>query len=241
MDQVGGSLEHIQAVSAVSAVTRRLMDHFTSGALPAGSRLPSERSLATELGVGRSAVREALAALELLGVVTVRPGSGTYLKGTESELLPQTLSWGILLSRPSTTDLTAVRRVLELEITRLACLNGTDEQLAVLGACIARQRETMDDIPRHLIADVGFHQGLAAAAGNALIADLLSTVRSLTRVFTDRAVNTLPLLELSVTQHEVIYEALRARDLTGAQQAMSAHLDSVEERLRSYVRDDEAS
>nr|WP_235472331.1 GntR family transcriptional regulator [Frigoribacterium sp. Leaf44] len=57
-----------------------------------GSRLPPERQLAERLGVGRSAVREALAALEILGIVTVRPGSGTYLRDQTSELLPTTLS-----------------------------------------------------------------------------------------------------------------------------------------------------
>ena len=66
------------------------MDLFTSGSIQPGTRLPPERHLATVLGVGRSAVREALAALEILGIVDVRPGSGTYLRGTASELLPQT-------------------------------------------------------------------------------------------------------------------------------------------------------
>src|SRR6476661_2311336 len=100
-DQLGGALGgSIDAVSAVSEVTRRLLTYFTSDAIQPGDRLPPERQLALTLGVGRSAVREALAALEILGVVTVRPGSGTYLRGKASELLPQTLSWGMLIGTP---------------------------------------------------------------------------------------------------------------------------------------------
>src|SRR3712207_6728276 len=79
---------NIDSTTAVSEVTRRLMDYFMSGNIEPGERLPPERRLAISMGVGRSAIREALTALEILGVVHVRPGSGTYLRGTVSELLP---------------------------------------------------------------------------------------------------------------------------------------------------------
>jgi DNA-binding transcriptional MocR family regulator len=94
---LGGS---IASTTAVTEVTRRLLDFFTTGTVAPGDRLPPERQLRRSMGVGRSAVREALAALEVLGVVDVRPGSGTYLRGRASELLPQTLSWGILIGEP---------------------------------------------------------------------------------------------------------------------------------------------
>jgi GntR family transcriptional regulator, transcriptional repressor for pyruvate dehydrogenase complex len=72
---------NVAGTTAVAEVTRRLLDFFTTGTLQPGDRLPPERQLAISMGVGRSAVREALAAMELLGVVDVRPGSGTYLRG----------------------------------------------------------------------------------------------------------------------------------------------------------------
>lgn len=75
--------------SVVSEVAERLLTYFTSGDIAPGTRLPAERQLAAPLGVGRSAVREALAALEILGIVVVRPGSGTYLRDGISELLPE--------------------------------------------------------------------------------------------------------------------------------------------------------
>ena len=141
-DQLGGARGgSIDAVSAVSEVTRRLLTYFTSDAIQPGDRLPPERQLALTLGVGRSAVREALAALEILGVVTVRPGSGTYLRGKASELLPQTLSWGMLIGTPQTHDLIGVRHGLEVQAARLAAVLGTPEAIAE----IARHLETMTD------------------------------------------------------------------------------------------------
>ena len=77
---IASALAAVPAGSPVSEVARRLLDLFTSGSIAAGTRLPPERHLAATLEVGRSAVREALAALEILGIVDVRPGSGTYLR-----------------------------------------------------------------------------------------------------------------------------------------------------------------
>ena len=77
-------------------IARRLLDYFLSGEVEPGERIPSERRLAESLGVGRSLVREALKSLHLLGLLEVRQGDGTYLKRTDSELLPQVIEWGLL-------------------------------------------------------------------------------------------------------------------------------------------------
>src|SRR6187551_247430 len=127
--EISASLGVLPSGTPVSEVARRLMDLFTSGSIEAGTRLPPERQLAASLEVGRSAVREALAALEILGVVDVRPGSGTYLRGNTSELLPQTLSWGMMLSRTHTVELVEVRGALETYAARLATERMTDESL----------------------------------------------------------------------------------------------------------------
>jgi GntR family transcriptional repressor for pyruvate dehydrogenase complex len=81
-------LGQIPQRTAISGVASRLLTYLTSGETPVGTRLPPERELAASLGVGRSAIRGALAALEILGIVEVRPGSGSYVAGTTSELLP---------------------------------------------------------------------------------------------------------------------------------------------------------
>ena len=71
-----------------SEVTRRLLDYLISGQVQPGERLPSERQLAETLGVGRSHVRQAIKSLTVLGLVDARQGDGTYLKRTDSPLLP---------------------------------------------------------------------------------------------------------------------------------------------------------
>ncbi len=81
--------------------------------------------VAEQLGVGRSAVREALAALEILGIVQIRPGSGTFLQGGTSDLLPTTLSWGLMLASNRTRELLEVRSSLERTAAILAAQRAT--------------------------------------------------------------------------------------------------------------------
>jgi GntR family transcriptional repressor for pyruvate dehydrogenase complex len=225
---LGGS---ISGTTAVSEVTRRLLDYFTSGKIEPGTRLPPERQLAASLGVGRSAIREALAALEILGVVTVRPGSGTYLRGSVSELLPQTLSWGILLGEQKTRELIGVRHALEVQVARVAATTISDERVAALAGHLAAMRANVDSFDEFVAAYMRFHQELADAAGNALLNEVLRSVHSLIRVWVERALDDPEYAQLTCGEHEAILTAVRARDPKAAAEAMSEHMDSATLRL----------
>ena len=134
----------IRRDSPVSQVARRLLDEVTAG--HAGARLPSERRLAESLGVGRSAIREAIAVLEVLGLVEVRVGSGTYVRGTISDLLPQAIDWGLMLGERHTRDLVETRRHLEAITARLAAQRATDDDVARLRQRLDRMRETAQSV-----------------------------------------------------------------------------------------------
>ena len=226
---LGGS---VRGASAVSEVTRRLLDHFTSGRVATGTRLPPERQLASSMGVGRSAVREALAALEILGVVDVRPGSGTYLRGSVSELLPQTLSWGMLLGEPRTRELIGVRHGLEVQAARSAATTASPAALASLGEELAIMvGHRTEDFGAFVAADLRFHQVLARSAGNPLLDELLQSVRSLLRIWVERGLHDAEHARLTCDEHAAVLAALRAQDPARAAEAMSTHMDSAGRRL----------
>src|SRR5215207_2575625 len=181
--QISSALGSLPTGSAVSAVATRLLDYFTSGAVEPGTRLPPERQLAASLAVGRSAVREALAALEILGIVDVRPGSGTYLRGAASELLPQTLRWGLLIGERNTSELLELRSGLEIYVARLAATRATASDLAAIAARVEEMRATVGDLKAFAHADLEFHHSLSTAAGNKVLIDQLHVARSLLQVY----------------------------------------------------------
>jgi GntR family transcriptional repressor for pyruvate dehydrogenase complex len=229
--EITAALGALPAGTPVSEVARRLLDLFTGGSLAPGTRLPPERQLAATLGVGRSAVREALAALEILGIVDVRAGSGTYLRGTASELLPQTLRWGLLIGERNTAELLELRSGLEIFVARLAATRGEARELDVVGASLKRMRSSVDDLRAFAKADLDFHHALGRAAGNHLLIDLLHVVRSLLQVYADRAVHSTEAAQLAIEEHDAVYRALRAGDQDAAASAMAIHMATASDRL----------
>jgi len=227
VDDITAALDALPSGTPVSEVARRLMDLFTSGSVASGTRLPPERQLAATLGVGRSAVREALAALEILGIVDVRPGSGTA-----SELLPQTLRWGLLIGERHTGQLLELREGLEIYVARLAATRADEAILARLERDVARMRETVTELGAFAKADLDFHHALAEAAGNETLTDHVHVIRSLLQVYADRAVHDREHAERATSEHEAVLKAVREKDADAAASAMAVHMATASARLR---------
>jgi GntR family transcriptional repressor for pyruvate dehydrogenase complex len=236
-------LESVPTGSPASEVARQLVSLLTAGDLAPGSRLPSERVLSERLGVGRSAVREALAALEILGIVQIRPGSGTYLRGGTSDLLPTTLSWGLMLASNRTRELLEIRSSLERTAAILAAQRATDAELDALGRTLDQQAATLDDPEAFIEADVRFHVLLARAGGNDVLADLLQSLRSMLSVWVGRRVTTREATEAAYREHRAVHEAMLARDVPATQRAMDEHMATASARIEHAdpVPEDEAA
>lgn len=229
--EIAAALGVLPTGTPVSEVARRLLDLFTSGSIEPGTRLPPERQLAVTLGVGRSAVREALAALEILGIVDVRAGSGTYLRGNASELLPQTLRWGLLIGERNTQELLELRSGLEIYVVRLAAARADADDLKAIAASLDRMRTSVDKLGIFARADLDFHHALGAASGNATLVDMLNIVRSLLQVYADRSVHDPAAARIAIEEHDAVYRALTEGDPDAAASAMAHHMSTASARL----------
>ncbi len=228
---IADSLNALPSGSPVTEVARRLLALFTGGDLAPGTRLPPERQLAATLEVGRSAVREALAALEILGIVDVRPGSGTYLRGSASDLLPQTLRWGLLIGERNTAELIELRSGLEIYVARLAASRADEGAITALTTTLEAMRSSRDDFAAFAGADSRFHRALSESAANGTIVDMLHVVRSLLQVYSDRAVHDTDSVLIAIDEHAAILEAIAAGDENAAASAMAAHMSTATRRL----------
>jgi GntR family transcriptional regulator, transcriptional repressor for pyruvate dehydrogenase complex len=204
-----------------------LQGKILNGELAAHQQLPSERHLATQYGLSRAALREAVRLLAERGLVEVQPGRGTYV--VEQTLARSSSSISRTLRRvdPTIDEVLGVRRVLEIETVSLAALHRTDEHLAALNEAILQMDEGLRDAMLFITADHGFHRTLAIASGNSvflLLIDAIADVLQASREFMYR-VEGAPVR--GQDDHRAIIAAVSAADVPAARAAMSKHLEEV--------------
>ena len=200
-----------------------------------GTRLPPERALATSLGVGRSTLREAMAALDVLGIVDVRPGSGTYLTSDSAGLLPQAIKWSLMFGQPRTRDLIEVREYLEVFTAKLAAGRATDEDIGRLDEFVVAMRHAGDDVDAFVTADLAFHFEMARIAGNTVLQDILGSIRSLLTVWFDRTLRVPGTIAETLIEHEAVFEAIRTRSPEEAERRMKELMDAADVRLNQTL------
>lgn len=198
------------------------------GEFPPGRRLPSERALAERLGVSRTAVREAIIALELRGVVEVRGGSGIHVCQAQGPVvqLPVARDAGA-----GPFELLRARCLIESEIAALAASARKDGDLDLLFAALKTMRENLHDKVANADADVQFHLAIAAATGNAMLRQTVENLRAQERgpLWTqiEQHFHSSAMRQQSQQDHQQIFAAIVAGQADAARQAMRAHLERV--------------
>jgi GntR family transcriptional repressor for pyruvate dehydrogenase complex len=211
---------------------------IASGEFRPGDKLPKENDLAARLGVSRGSLREAVSALELVGVLQARQGDGTYLTSLDPSRLMEVISLVVDFSHDdSILQLLEVRRLIEPVSASLAAARATPEQLdEVLAALDAMRRARAPEA--FVEADQAFHAAIAQATGNPALAALLDNLAGPTiRARVWRAITEQRATEDTIAEHERIYEALAARDPELARAAGAMHIHGVERWLREVLAD----
>ncbi|GGL95884.1 GntR family transcriptional regulator [Streptomyces fumigatiscleroticus] len=154
----------------VEQAAQRLREQITGGHWPVGTRLPGETTLAKELGVGRSTVREALRALAGAGLVRPRQGAGVFVVATEPAE-----DWPARLRRAAVTDVYEVRMAVEVHAARLAARRRTPKDVTAIRAALqGRRAASAAGDAAFVDADIAFHAAVVAAAHNPVLTDLFT-------------------------------------------------------------------
>jgi GntR family transcriptional repressor for pyruvate dehydrogenase complex len=233
------NIDPIKRESLATQIARRLVEFIISGEIEPGERMPSERQLAEAFGVGRSAMREALKSLSLIGLIDGRQGDGPDLKRADAALLPQIIEWGLLIGEQRTLDLVEARQYIEIDIAELAALRRTDADLVELERIIQRMERSANDYTAFVEADVDFHLKLAEAARNSVLRDIHSSIQALLRAWIGRVIHAADSTSPSFEEHPPILDAVRAGDPERAKQAMESHMVSAAGRLAVTLREEE--
>lgn len=200
------------------SIAEQIEKLIDDGAFPPGTRLPGERELADRLGVSRVTIREAEIALQAIGRLEIKTGSGVYVSETRSNN-------HAAIPKVSAFEVTEARLLVESEAAALAAQNITPESIAELAELIERMRSSDHDMANE--ADRQFHQAVAEASNNAA---LVHTIKSLWRMRED-----IPDVKATyeavcdddgdfrAAEHRAVFEALKNRDSAAARQAMRDH------------------
>ncbi len=190
-----GSINHL-----VNRLTMYFAEQIFEKRLKKGDKIESDRSLASELGVGRSAIREALKVLEVLGMIDIRPGQGTYISNHEASFFIVPLSWSLFLNGSQIDSIVEVRNLLEVKAAYLAA------------GC-------MDD------QDLEFHICIAECSGNPVIYSMIQTISNLMRHVSGSGMVDEGQLRAIYEEHQKVYGLILAKDAKGASEAMKEHLE----------------
>jgi GntR family transcriptional repressor for pyruvate dehydrogenase complex len=206
-----------------------LLGRITS--LKPGERLPSERSLAGDLSVNRTTLRDRLQSLESLGVLDRRTGSGTYVKAISPQTVSTVVSLGLIGRGLTIESLQPVRVALERQAAKEAAVRAAPGPMAIMATSVKRMDLTSD--PHELYAaDLDFHRALFEASNSpALIffADALADV--LARSVEQRRARMMQLAHDSALMrevHRVIYEAVLSGDEAASMEAVDNHFRTID-------------
>ena len=210
-------------------ITAELQALVQSGNFKPGDRLPPERQLALMFAVSRNSVREAIKSLEQQGILTSRPGAGTFIVNSSQTDLTRAIGQVFSLARHRIADIFEMRLLLEPQIAHLAAQRVTDETLEHLRTLVSEYESALRrGQPVHIL-DQAFHDALATATGNSCIIGLMEQIHELLGESRDEPLQSELRNWESLEGHQNILNALQRHDPEAARAAMTQHITHTQE------------
>lgn len=226
----------------VNRLTMYFADEILEGRLKRGDQIESDRELAKKLNVGRSAVREALKVLDVLGMIDIRLGQGTYITSRETNFFSVPLSWSLFLDGAQVKSILQVRGALELRAVQLAARCEDKNKLDKLTDIYYRMQKTFQEskdadnlqhaLQETLNADIEFHTCIAECSGNPIILSMLTTIRNFLKRVSGTGMVDAEQLQAVVEEHQKLYGAIISGNVDAATETMTKHLAASMARYR---------
>ena len=217
---------------AYEVVIEAIKKKIKNGEIKKGEKLRPEREIAEDLGVSRASVREAIRALDVIGLIESRQGAGNYIKETFEESLIQPLSVMFLLEQNDFTEINEFRFILESQAAVLAAERIDEKDIKKLEELIDEMSKTSDE-EKNVEIDRQLHYIIDNASKNRVISSILAVISELidesikgTRSELARkdAQNSKKLLEI----HKELVDAMKSKSKKIAYEAMQRHREIIE-------------
>ncbi len=220
-------------IKQVETVLKYVKEQIYQGAFQPGERLPAERRLAEQLGVGRAYVRAAFQKLEFYGVVRTFPQSGTVIAQEKMQVLERMITDALKIEQYDFASLVYVRVLLEVEAVRLCARNRTDEDIKAIEEALSECEEQFYTDQR-ISKDFAYHQALARGAHNPVIASMLLIITpDVLRYYHRYRVCAVPTEEVFF-EHRELLRFIVEQDEAGAEAMMVRHLKSLSDFASTF-------
>ena len=229
-----GIFSPIKTSKIPDEVYKQIVSMISSGQLKPGQKLPPEREMASDLGISRQSIREALYRAETMGLIEVRQGEGSFVLSSVLESLKPPLT--ILLEEEVERifEFLEVRKLIEGWCAEKASTEATAEDLKKMEEILAKmERIALADKEWEKV-DVEFHVSVAAATHNVIAMHIMDALKdTFNAFFRFRQVITKPdKKDLILQHHNEIFKAIRERDPSLAKRKIVDHLDFIEKKLK---------
>jgi DNA-binding FadR family transcriptional regulator len=214
----------LKRVSLADQAADALFARIRSGEWTLGAKLPGETTLAPQLGVGRSTVREAIRQLAGRGILDSRQGSGVYVTALDA---PD--GWEQVLRRANIVTVIEARTAIEVEAAALAATRRTSSDLRVIRRKLEMRTVPGQSVEEHVDADMALHRTIVVAAHNEVLTELFDGfVPRVRRAMVDMLrIRPVPDPNVDQDAHAVVVDAIADRMPEAAARASRAHLDAL--------------
>jgi GntR family transcriptional regulator, transcriptional repressor for pyruvate dehydrogenase complex len=221
------SVTPIPRTTLTASAFEQLISHVVKGSWKEGDRIPPERELCQQLGIARTSLREALKAMELVGMVDSRVGDGTFVC-PRSEFLSRPLLWAFTgADHNELREIMEARMLIEENLAGLAAERASNEEIAAIGGAVQEMRDGIAKGESILDADMGFHLAISSGARNDVLRNAVQLLRNLTRQWIYFKLLAPGAPEGVLKRHQAIYKAIASRNAVAARRAMRRHLEEV--------------
>ena len=223
-------MKKVKRIPISQGVTEQLIDLIMSGELPKGEKLPPEKELKDIFGVGRSSLREAIKAVEALGLLEVRVPEGTFVSEDLGGFFTKQLALMSKIGFNNISELIEARKTIETQTAILAAKKATDADIEELSTILNKMKQYKNDSDFQKY-DLGFHKKVTEMSRNSFLIQVMKILQEITSLWIKKVIpleNTKP---VAIKQHNSIFEAIKNNDTKATSSAMEIHLKHVGDLL----------
>lgn len=226
-------IEPLERLKVADAIAAQLSRMISAGEYGSGERLPTERQLAEQFGVGRSSMREALRSLASEGLVRIEHGVGVFVG--EPSARKHGRSGLLVVGDYTVPELFEVRLPLERQAASLAAERISADEIAHLREVLAEAADPVTPDDRFIELDAELHRAIAGASKNPLLISVVASMEAHFFTYSHQVIDLHDRRSRAQQGHEAIVDALAAGDAAAARKAAVAHIREVEADIVAHL------